>query len=358
MTDVLNSCLEDLEARIDEQQEEELLAAWQKFVADECDTDYFVSPRRRACQSRTVWPEVAVNQAIDDVEAMLLGQLGGCSQALANGGDLLLNVRANYGTGILPSLFGCELFMMDTELNTLPTVKPLGSLEAVKAVVDAGPPDIHNALGGRTLEAGERFMEAMGRYPKIARYVSLYHPDLQGPINVAELIWGSDIFLAYYDEPDLLRGLLEVITQTYRQFLRAWYDMAERPGETSVHWGLLHGGAIVLRNDSLMNLSPDTYTEFVQPYDQRLLDEFGGGAVHFCGRGDHYIELMSRMRGLTAINLTQPEYNDMETIFRHTVDKGIKIIGLEARGIQGVDRPLRGRVHVSSPAESPGPRRG
>jgi len=41
------------------------------------------------------------------------------------------------------------------------------------------------------------------------------------------------------------------------------------------------------RIDPAMNLSPGMVSEFALPYDQRLLDAFGG-AVHFCGRGDHY----------------------------------------------------------------------
>ena len=48
--------------------------------------------------------------------------------------------------------------------------------------------------------------------------------------------------------------------------------------------------------------------------------------MHFCGRGDHYIGVLSEVPGLTGVNLAQAEYNDMETIYRHTVDKGIKIL--------------------------------
>jgi hypothetical protein len=78
-----------------------------------------------------------------------------------------------------------------------------------------------------------------------------------------------------------------------------------------------------------MNLSPDLYREYAVPYDTRLYEQFGGGAMHFCGKGDHYIEVLSSVKGLTGVNLAQPEYNDMETINRHTVDKGIKILTID-----------------------------
>ncbi|GAG30771.1 unnamed protein product, partial [marine sediment metagenome] len=125
---------------------------------------------------------------------------------------------------------------------------------------------------------------------------------------------------------------------------RAWYDLVGRNGGHATHWGLMHKGTVMIRNDSLMNLSPQAYVEFVRPLDQRLFDAFGGGAIHFCGRGDHYIEPMSEMTGLGAINMSQPECNDMEVIYRNTVDKSIKVIGLDATAARSAARPLRGQV--------------
>ena len=92
------------------------------------------------------------------------------------------------------------------------------------------------------------------------------------------------------------------------------------------HWGILyHRGSILLRDDSAMNLSPELYREYALPYDSELLSCYGG-AVHFCGRGDHYVEELSCAEGLYGINLSQPDYNDMEKIYKCTVDKGIKLL--------------------------------
>jgi hypothetical protein len=105
----------------------------------------------------------------------------------------------------------------------------------------------------------------------------------------------------------------------------------------------------MLRDDSAMNLSPAMFAEFIRPYDQRLLDHFGGGAIHYCGRGDHYLPLVAEMPGVTAINLSQPECNDMERVFEFTVDRGLNIIGLDgaaARAAVAAGRDLKGRVHA------------
>jgi uroporphyrinogen-III decarboxylase len=106
----------------------------------------------------------------------------------------------------------------------------------------------------------------------------------------------------------------------------------------------------MLRADSAMNLSKDMYRQFSQPYDQRLMDEFGGGAIHFCGKGDHYISEMAKINGLRAINLSQPHLNRMETIYIHTIDRGINLIGLSrgtAQAALDAGRDLHGRVQVS-----------
>ena len=63
---------------------------------------------------------------------------------------------------------------------------------------------------------------------------------------------------------------------------------------------------------------------------QKLLDYYDGGIVHFCGRGDHYVEALCKIPKLYGINLSQPQYNDMETIYRNTVDRGIAILAFNA----------------------------
>ena len=56
------------------------------------------------------------------------------------------------------------------------------------------------------------------------------------------------------------------------------------------------------------------------------------------------------MPGLTAVQLSQPKLNDMEKIYRYTIDQGIPLLNLHASAVDDairIDRPLRGLVHVS-----------
>ena len=70
----------------------------------------------------------------------------------------------------------------------------------------------------------------------------------------------------------------------------------------------------MLRDDSAMNFSPEMFQEFIEPFDQKLLDHFGGGAMHACGRVDHFVHRLSKMKGMHAFNITQPDYNDMDRV--------------------------------------------
>ncbi|MDD5349032.1 MAG: hypothetical protein PHQ12_02355 [Chthoniobacteraceae bacterium] len=337
--------LDDLASRIDAPQEERKRREWEDFLNDRWPGDYFHPSERVPSPPKIDWPAVSVNAAMGDFDAMLLQQFRGCSETLASGGAAPLAVRCNYGSSILPSLFGVELFLMAEELNTLPTSHPLHSTDAIRRLVDAGVPDLHTGLGGKVFEAAGRFLEALESHPVLRRHIDLYHPDVQGPMDAAEVIWGSDIFYAFGDEPELLTAFLNLITETYIAFMRRWYELVPQTRDWSTHWSMAHKGALMLRNDSLMNLSPAMYVEYVRPFDQRLFDEFGGGAIHFCGRGDHFIEPLSQLRGLHAVNVAQPHLNNMETVLRHTVDKGIKLIGLGPGTVESLGLPLRGQVH-------------
>ena len=74
-----------------------------------------------------------------------------------------------------------------------------------------------------------------------------------------------------------------------------------------------------------MNLSPDLFREFIQPYDTRLLEALGGGAVHFCGTGDHFVQLLAQTPLLSAVDMSQPHLNNMEKILSALPDQGINL---------------------------------
>jgi hypothetical protein len=342
----MDQCLEDLSRRLDDDVEADNRAQWRRFLEAGADEPIFTPAPRRANPPGVDWPDIHINDAQQDLDAMVLHQLKMVSREIDAGGGRL-NVRCNYGTGILPTMLGCALYEMPRETRTLPTAIPVGG-ERIGEILDAGVPEPAAGLGGEVLRCAERFAEVFEAWPAIGRNVELYHPDIQGPMDVAEVVWGSGIFVAFYDEPDRVEALLELITQTYLAFMRHWDSRYPAPSPYTAHWGLGVNGRLMIREDSLMNLSAEMYVNHIRRFDQRLLSELGGGAVHFCGRGSHYISALTEMEGLTAINLSQPELNDMEEIYRCSVDKGLRILDLNgdwARRSVEEGRDLKGLVH-------------
>ncbi len=335
--------LDDIETRIDPETEDDFAAQWHDFLYGASQQDIFCPYRKKTSQPGVPVPAININDALADTETMLVHQLAGVSHALKTE-TLNLAVRANYGTGILSSLFGAEIFEMPREMNTLPTTKPFNDTEVIRTLAEKGIPDLENGFGARVFAFGRLWLQVCAAYPKIAKYVSIYHPDLQGPLDICELMWGCEMFYAMYDEPELVHAILSVITDTYIRFLDRWFSMFPCGVEMNVHWAnMRHRGRIMLRCDSAMNLSPEFYEEFAMPYDARLFAHFGGGAMHFCGKGDHYIDLLCSQPLLYSVNLSQLHLNDMETIWRATVDRGISILGFTAAYLK--DNPRAGGYH-------------
>ena len=330
----LLALLDQLESAIDPATEDALERAWLGFTFDRRTLfpDLFL-PSRGGPRALDFPTPPFINETlpatVEGYARMLIGQYTNCLYALRGGGGAPMVVRANYGTGILPSVLGCGIYVMPPESDTLPTVTPLGGA-GVEALLERDVPPLTNGYGGQAFVIGELIREIAARYPKIGRYVHVAHPDLQGPIDDADLIWGSDLFFAVYDRPELVHALLGRICETYIRFMAEWGKLFPA-GEYGFHGGMMYRGALMLRNDSAMNFSAEMFAEFIQPYDQLLLERCGGGAMHFCGRGDHYIAALCRTPNLYAVNVSQPELNDMETIFCHTVDRGIKLISLERK---------------------------
>jgi hypothetical protein len=347
----IKTYLDDIESRLIPEQEETILGQWRVFARGEWQESFFSPVREKVAPSKLEWPDININDAIENDELMLVDQFKQVSNTLAAGYGRLLTVRSNFGVGILPSLFGSEKFIMPYEHNTLPNVRPMaGGLRDIDRIIAEDVPDLATGFGHDVFRLGELYEDIYAKYPKIAAYVRTDHPDSQGPMDVCELLWGSGIFTALYDTPDRVHGLLRKVTDTYKTFLGKWFAQNPNKDELHAYFGSAHLGAICVRDDSAMNIGPDMCKEFIFPYDQEVLSHFGGGAIHFCGKGDHYVQFFSEMEGLKAINMSQPEYNDMESIYSSTVDKDIPIIGLGRHTVDdaiGEARPLRGLVHTA-----------
>jgi hypothetical protein len=324
MSDTLHRYLAKFEAAVDlEHQARARQACRRVFEGQPVDEIPYVLTGESAGLD-TDWPTFDYNDTFADQEKMLLDQLRAPFLHDQVKDYHPLNIRTNYGTVILPSVLGAGYQLTET---SLPWVHHLEGRNAVIDLVGRGVPDLRTGLGERCFETARYYQRVLSDYPRLGRAIAIYHPDLQGPFDVAHLIWGPDILYALYDCPELVHALLRLVVETYRQWMRAWKALTGEGNAFTTHWNLYIKGGIMLRDDTPVMLSPVHYEEFVRPYDQELLDEFGG-CIHFCGRGDRFIASMCRSRNLYGVNASQPELNDVDLLIESARANGLVLLGL------------------------------
>jgi hypothetical protein len=346
--------LDDLENRIDPTVEADLLTQWRSFSSDEVAGQVFLPKRSPVAPGNLEYPAIMINDAINDstFEAMLLSQIGTINQLISSTAGTVPAIRANYGCNIIPSLFGCKIHMMEKKLNTLPGAFHLsGGVNMLRNCLAQGVPDILAGQGKQVFDCMAYFIDSLRDYPKLQKYCHIYHPDGQGVLDIAEVIYGSEIFLAFYDEPDLMHDFLKLITSTYIRFMDNYFQLVPPKEDYNCHYGWIHRGKIRMSLDSCVNFSPEMYEGFSLPYDKILLNRYGG-IIHSCGKVDHFVNSLNLIgEGYYGFNLSQPHLNDMEKVFASTIDAGIRILNLNPVAVQKAQekqRQLRGLVHVSA----------
>lgn len=332
ISEYTKSLLDDIESRIDPGTEDDYFAQWMDFWYGESNDGIFTPKRNKLSNPSFALKNIPINDALESTELMLCHQLEAVSRSLASP-TAALTVRANYGTGIMSSLFGAEIFVMPAHTNTLPTTKAFNGSDKIRQLISKGMPDIKGGFGRNVFDFGELYLDVIKSYPKISKYVFMYHPDCQGPLDIAELTWGSEMFYEMYDDPDFVHEFMGLVTDTYKVFMNEWFKLYQPRSDLNAHWDMLMKGNILVRDDSAMNLSPEFYTEFALKYDAELLNYFGGGVMHYCGKGDHFVPILAKEKALTAINLSQPHLNDMDIIFKAAHDNGKKIIGFPPKEV-------------------------
>ena len=346
--------LADLEQRLDEEVEENLYRQWFDFTEKKVTSSYFDPARPIKKASELAWEPMMLNDALASFDNMIYRQLQRCNDQLRDGGGELLVYRSNYGTGILPSLFGCEIKEMPYEQNSLPSPLPvdLETLRQLISDVKAGNKviDVKSGIPGKCFEAARYLKELLADYPKLNKYLYIYTPDTEGPCSIAEEIFGSELYCLFYEEEELVHDALDVITDVFIRFVKEWHkEFPPVDMEHAVDLGLLHRGRILIREDSATNISPEMYEEFIMAHDQEIFDAFGGGILHFCGKGDHLIPKFAQLKGFNALNMSQPDWNNMEIIYKNTIDMGTEIIGMPRFEIRRCSREginLKGLVQA------------
>lgn len=266
-----------------------------------------------------------------NLEAMLYNELAAIPYNVLNaveiGDDYPLQIRPNYGIGVIPSLLGLQSRIV---MDNMPWVEHLPDLDALRPLLERGVPDLDAGLGRQVRVCLEYFREKLAHYPKCAACIRLTQPDLQGPFDNLHLILGNELFYALYDEPELMHRALDLITQTYiayRRMIAPYLTGDADEGRKCYVHRAIYGGQVVLKEDTATaNISEEMYQEFCVPYNTRILNEFGG-SIHFCGarREWHYRQMVAQP--LRCLNFGNPDMHDFARNHALLTDHGVCVVG-------------------------------
>lgn len=235
-------------------------------------------------------------------ECMLYEGLRGMVGAALARSDAFPAIRANLGTGFVPSVFGVEQLIFEDKMpwpvNRIPKERLQEMQPAdLKAVSDKG-------LLPKAREIYQLYKAKLGTT------AWCYVPDTQGVLDIAHLVRGHDIFYDLYDDPGFMHHLMELCLQAYISVTRCMKEVIGEPPDSGLHGGMaMANGGVRYCMDTSVLLSEELIREFGVPYLRRALQAFGGGWVHFCGYAPHVVDVLVDVAEVRGIN---PNYMDTE----------------------------------------------
>jgi hypothetical protein len=235
----------------------------------------------------------------------------------ANGNrEAIPSVRANMGCGIFPTLFGLTQMLFDDK-------KPwLKEHLDKKTIMHMGPED---------LKPGDEFKAALEHMVKMKELVEgtgayVFPLDLQSAFGTAHLVYGDTLFYELYDDPVFMHHLLELSTECVIMGMSECMKVLNGSDRLIAHYNNLiiprNKGGLKISEDTATLVSKDSIEEFVLPYLRKILERFGGGYVHYCGRNDHLFEALLKEPLVYCINFGNPDKHDMDKILGDIAQAG------------------------------------
>ena len=180
------------------------------------------------------------------------------------------------GGFVLPALFGVEI-RFSPDAAPWPTPAEMSR----EQILDLETPDLQNTWPMAELLADMETLER--RFGRVVGDV-----DTDGLLNTALHLRGQQLYLDFYQDPELVHHLFGVLAETT-------YGVAEafraRTGSCAIATNRsivnVNPGIYLHSNCSVQMISPDTYRRFLLPYELFLAERLQPYGIHHCGNNLH-----------------------------------------------------------------------
>jgi uroporphyrinogen-III decarboxylase len=191
----------------------------------------------------------------------------------------------------LPAVFGCEIVYKD---DALPWAMPLNLSE--EGVMKLQVPDL---LSAWPMKEWVGQIEALKeKYGRVVGDINT-----TGVQNLALKIRGDELYIDYFENPDLCHHLFGICTECIKQLFEFNYRMT---GTGSVDVTPMADPKLaMLPNCTLEQISNNTFEEFLLPYDNRIADAFQdvGVGIHHCGSVNEVLPGYAKVRHLKFLEI-------------------------------------------------------
>ena len=244
----------------------------------------------------------AWEERLADPLVMLRTELDSLRPHLEIGDDRVPTVRVQFGTAQVSAAFGCHMHV------------PENNLPAAGSHVLARAEDVYK-LAMPSLDAG--WYGKLADWTKIWKQhlppgVHIQHPDIQSAFNSAHLIRGNDIFTDFYDHPEEVNALLDLVTDFMIAVTKHAKSTISNDPDWFCDWGAMWKGCARISNCSMQMISPALYREHVLPRDARFFESIGGGRMHYCGINGEVIDDFFKVPAITGLDVDHTYHDFFE----------------------------------------------
>jgi hypothetical protein len=257
---------------------------------------------------REYWEDPKV--MVDFQEAMYLSHLTQIHD------DMVPYFMPWFGTGVLASAFGCEIKPAAGNGDDPAVTDPV--IRRVEDIARLRMPDPQRSGWMPKVIA---CMEYARRHSDLPVGLT----DMNSPLSTASQLCGyENLFIWMYEDPQAVQDLMALISDALIEWVRVQKQIIGVPPDASNGlqglWAPKAG--VWLSDDDLVTLGPEQYAEFVVPHYSRIFQAFGGGIVHFCGKGLHQAENLLQIENIRAVNNSPMGQFDLFCEFVERVGRG------------------------------------
>jgi hypothetical protein len=246
-----------------------------------------------------------------DMEYSLSLQLGGLTKSLDYLTDAPTYLEPWYGIGMIGSAFGGEYQWSEGQA---PAMKPI--YQTLDDVPDDLAPIYFN--DSPIMQDGLKMIEYFLEHSK--GQLPMSWCDIQNPLNsIAEIISTSAVMLGFITEPEKIKRILSVLTDTLIAFTQHQTeiigDSLARPGHGFA--SSRNGTGIGMSSDNIVMIAPKLFTDFCIEDSAKIGESFGGTGIHSCGNWARWIEVVKKIPNISIMdaafsNQIDPTPNECE----------------------------------------------